>query len=261
MTRLAEALTACVPGEVWKGRRPISRPPPCVADPRFPRAVPFGSFADRHHWLVAFRACIGERPVPNGHSFRFELLRSMCMRLNPTGRRRGSSAWPVAMQSPDFESGGDLRSRPGLMPRIRECALVTLTWTGLHPVDAAGLRHRLSHSATRQLLVKKHIAIFSSNRRRIHRSFHGTPIAAPRCGFALTGVSFPFRRTRRAGPAGAGIARGVPRAVRRPWGASLQAPQGQPRSPISLGDGVRARPPARRELQCPARALRSSGCS
>ena len=166
------------------------------------------------------------------------------------------------MQSPDFESGGkDLRPRPGLEPRIRECALVTLTLTGLHPVDAAGLRHRLSHSATRPSLVKKHVANLSSFGHQILRSFHGAPIARPRCGFALTGVSFPFRRTRRAGPAGAGIARGVPRAVRRPWGASLQAPQGQARESISLGDGVR---PCRRELReprCLALEPRSSAWS
>ena len=67
----------------------MRRTPPCVADPRFPWAVPFGPYADRHHELVAFRACIGERPVPSGHSIRFELLRAICMRPQPDRKKEG----------------------------------------------------------------------------------------------------------------------------------------------------------------------------
>lgn len=52
-------------------------------------------------------------------------------------------------------------------------ALITLTCDRFRiQVDAAGLRHRHSHSATRIALVKKHSAIFSSKPSELQGSFH-----------------------------------------------------------------------------------------
>ena len=52
-------------------------------------------------------------------------------------------------------------------------ALITLTCDRFRiQVDAAGLRHRHSHSATRIALVKKHSAIFSSKPSELQGSLH-----------------------------------------------------------------------------------------
>ena len=81
-------------------------------------------------------------------------------------------------------------------------ALITLTCDRFRiQVDAAGLRHRHSHSATRIALVKKHSAIFSSKPSELQGSLHRQTDSASTSWITLTVLSIPFRRTRRACPA------------------------------------------------------------
>lgn len=71
----AAQVAARTPGAFEKkGRNPgIARIPPCVAEPRFPWAVPFGPCAVRRHDPAGHESCIAERPVPSGRFGRFEL--------------------------------------------------------------------------------------------------------------------------------------------------------------------------------------------
>jgi len=81
-------------------------------------------------------------------------------------------------------------------------ALITLTCDRFRiQVDAAGLRHRHSHSATRIALVKKHCAIFSSKPSEPQGSLHRQTDSVSTSWITLTVLSIPFRRTRRACPA------------------------------------------------------------
>jgi hypothetical protein len=147
--------------EDWKGRDPDSAGvPPCMADPRFPWAVPCGPFADRRQDPVWLLPCIGERPVPNGRAIRFDPSGSMCMVFTRTGRsferwekgeRERAAGWPRGTREPacglKFRRGA--RARRG-----RRDPSSTHRW----PVcghRAPGLRFRQCHHASSALLVKK----------------------------------------------------------------------------------------------------------
>ena len=75
-----------------------------------------------------------------------------------------------AVREPRVREG---KVRIALPCSIVRGALITLTCDRFRiQVDAAGLRHRHSHSVTRIALVKKHSAIFSSKPSELQGSLH-----------------------------------------------------------------------------------------